>query len=60
MHLALPPLAGQYPVRGGLRELRVPEECPQAVADLIAACLSEDAAQRPSARELVKRLTELQ
>ena len=43
-----------------MRELRVPAECPQPVADLVAACLSEDPAQRPTAHDLVRRLTDLQ
>ena len=33
---------GEIPVRGQMREVRVPEECPQRVADLIHACLSSD------------------
>ena len=35
---------------------RVPEECPEDVADLIAECLSETPLLRPSAREVIERL----
>ncbi len=31
---------------------RVPEECPQSLCDLIARCMQEDPALRPSAKEL--------
>jgi serine/threonine protein kinase len=55
--LTLP--AGECPRRGSMRDLRVPEECPQAVADLVAACLQEEAAARPTARLLLERLTAL-
>lgn len=34
----------------------MPEECPQGVADLVAACLAEDAAERPSAADIVSLL----
>lgn len=37
----------------------MPEECPQAVADLVAACLREEAGARPTARQLVECLTVL-
>jgi len=30
---------GETPIRGRMRGPRVPEECPQAVADLICGCL---------------------
>ena len=35
---------------------RVPEDCPQAVADLIAACMHEDPPQRPSAEAIIATL----
>lgn len=47
-------------MRGALRELRVPQECPQAVADLCWQCTEEEPSSRPSAWELVERLTALQ
>lgn len=31
--------AGEVPVRGCLRELQAPRECPQEVVDIIAACM---------------------
>ena len=38
---------------------RVPEECPQATADVVEQCLHEDADVRPSAREIVDKLSQL-
>jgi serine/threonine protein kinase len=37
---------------------RVPEECPQAVADLVAQCMDADPAARPSAKEVVSLLSQ--
>ena len=53
-------ITGDYPSRGALRDVRVPEECPQAIADLVARCLAEAPEQRPSARTLVELLARLQ
>jgi hypothetical protein len=39
-------------------ELRVPEDCPQAVADLCMACTHVDPPLRPTARDVVERLVE--
>jgi hypothetical protein len=39
-----------------LQRCRVPAECPQGVADLIAACMSELAADRPTAAEVAELL----
>ena len=33
---------------------RVPDECPQAIADLYQACTSFDARQRPKASEVMR------
>lgn len=35
---------------------RAPEECPQAVADLVAACLDLVPSKRPSAKDIVQTL----
>lgn len=51
--------AGEAPSGRQLRPLRVPEECPQATADVVEACLHEDASVRPSAREIVERLSQI-
>ena len=51
--------SGEHPQRGRNRPLRVPEDCPQEVADLCEQCMAEDPTARPSARELVERLTAL-
>ncbi|KAL4457658.1 hypothetical protein ABPG75_012523 [Micractinium tetrahymenae] len=48
-----------YPARGSMRE-PLPEECPPEAAALMAACLQEDPALRPTAAQLVERLTQLQ
>ncbi len=55
-----PLFAGAYPSRGCLRDLHVPLEAPAEVAALVAACLQEDPAQRPTARQLVQSLMALQ
>jgi hypothetical protein len=36
----------------------VPEECPQAVADLMAQCMDASPAARPSAKEVVALLSQ--
>lgn len=51
--------AGEHPMRGRNRPLRVPEDCPAEVADLYERCTAEDPAQRPTAREVVEQLTRL-
>lgn len=52
--------AGLYPTRGDMREPQVPLECPLEVAQLMAACLQEDPTARPTARQIVELLTQLQ
>ena len=44
----------EMPQRGTIRDVLVPSECPQEVADLIAACMQRDAKARPSAREVCR------
>ena len=39
---------------------RVPEECPEQIAQLYVACLSEEPGQRPKAADLVKIITAAQ
>ncbi|KAL4437440.1 hypothetical protein ABPG75_004579 [Micractinium tetrahymenae] len=51
--------SGERPVRGQLRDLRVPEECPAEVRDLILECLETRPSRRPSARDIVQRLAAL-
>ena len=36
----------------------MPEECPQAVADLVAQCMDADPTARPSAKEVVALLAQ--
>ena len=44
----------EMPQRGTIRDVLVPSECPQEVADLISACMQRDAKARPSAREVCR------
>ncbi len=39
-----------------LLQCRVPEECPQWVADLISECMSEAPDERPTSREIYQKL----
>ena len=39
---------------------RVPEDCPQALADLVERCSSADPTQRPFAGELLELLSAVQ
>lgn len=51
---------GEIPVRGCLREVLVPQECPQEVSDLIHACIDwnqeSSKIKRPTAREVFEIL----
>jgi serine/threonine protein kinase len=49
-------ITGERPQRGSLRAPRVPEECPQEVADLMMECLRLEPSQRPTASQVVQRL----
>ncbi|KAK9814907.1 hypothetical protein WJX73_001729 [Symbiochloris irregularis] len=40
----------------GCRAVRVPEECPKKVAQLIKDCMQQDPSNRPSADQIVTRL----
>ena len=42
--------------RGGGRRIRVPDDCPQAISDLVEDCLVGDPARRPTARQVLERL----
>lgn len=44
---------GEKPVRGGMRSLSVPEDCPHHIADIIMACLDTDPANRPTVKEIL-------
>ena len=45
---------GEAPVRGVLRPLQVPEDCPAEVEALYRRCMSETPEERPSAAEIVE------
>ena len=47
---------GEAPVRGDMRALRVPEECPAFVAQLQQRCVAEDPDARPTAAEILEAL----
>lgn len=50
-------VTGESPSRGRLRQVRVPDECSEAVADLISACMEADPSSRPSASDIVDMLS---
>ncbi len=50
---------GERTVRGQLRDVRVPEEAPPEVRDLILECLETCPAARPTAQQIVERLQAL-
>ncbi|KAL4418721.1 hypothetical protein ABPG77_008592 [Micractinium sp. CCAP 211/92] len=49
-------ITGEKPTRGRLRAPRVPEECPQDVADLMMECMRLDPSERPTAQQVMHRL----
>lgn len=44
------------PMRGYLRDVHAPAECPEDIRALLADCMASDPAKRPSAEELVSIL----
>jgi serine/threonine protein kinase len=52
-------VTGEVPVRGMMRELQVPADCPAAVAQLVAACTAVQPAERPSAVQVAEQLQAL-
>ena len=46
----------ELPVRGQIRDIRIPQEAPQLVADLIRQCLDVDPAKRPTMEQLIHKL----
>ncbi|KAL4419356.1 hypothetical protein ABPG77_001583 [Micractinium sp. CCAP 211/92] len=47
---------GATPIRGQLRDVQVPQECPAEVRELILDCLATNPRKRPSAVDVVERL----
>ena len=41
----------EQPARGRMRELRVPEDCPAEIDNLVTRCMSEEPEGRPSAKQ---------
>ena len=52
-------MTGQVPVRGQLRDVQVPGECPDEVRRLILDCLEQNPKRRPTAFEVVERLRKI-
>lgn len=48
------------PMRGRLRPVKVPAECPQEIAELIDHCLSMEPQSRPSARDVFDVISKVQ
>ncbi|GAB4815748.1 hypothetical protein N2152v2_002794 [Parachlorella kessleri] len=48
--------SGEAPERGRLRDVRVPEDCPEEARTLMLECLEGDPRKRPTAVQLVERL----
>ncbi|KAK2080725.1 hypothetical protein QBZ16_000579 [Prototheca wickerhamii] len=51
---------GERPVRGQLRAVDVPGECPLAVQELILDCLETRPSHRPSAIQIIERLNAIE
>eukprot|EP00884_Botryococcus_braunii_P015147 jgi/Botrbrau1/23633/Bobra.55_2s0020.2 len=49
-------VTGKVPVRGRMRKLRAPEDCPEAVAQLVEQCTASDPLLRPTAKHLAQML----
>jgi serine/threonine protein kinase len=45
---------GEIPIRGDMREVNVPEECPPEVAEIMHACWRFDVSLRPTASEILE------
>ena len=52
-------VTGETPVRGSMRAVRVPEDCPAAVAALIQRCMAAAPADRPNAHGICQQLQQL-
>lgn len=52
--------SGEVPVRGDMRALKAPEDCPGEIVELQRRCVSEDPGDRPTADEIVQVLQRLQ
>ncbi|KAI3437798.1 hypothetical protein D9Q98_000245 [Chlorella vulgaris] len=50
---------GETPIRGQLRDVRVPEECPAELRDLMLDCMEQNPRRRPSAAQLITRLRKI-
>lgn len=48
----------ELPVRGQIRDIKVPQEAPQMAVDLVRECLDVDPAKRPTMEQIIHRLME--
>lgn len=46
----------EQPARGRMRSLKVPQECPADIDQLISSCLSDNPEERPTAKEAFHKL----
>ncbi|KAL6767798.1 hypothetical protein ACKKBF_B36660 [Auxenochlorella protothecoides x Auxenochlorella symbiontica] len=47
-------ITGDTPIRGSMRQIRAPEECPLGIANLVEACWEPEPDDRPTAMEVVE------
>jgi serine/threonine protein kinase len=50
---------GQTPIRGQLRDVKVPEECPDELRKLMLDCLEQNPRRRPTAVQIIERLRKI-
>ncbi|KAL3150425.1 hypothetical protein ABBQ32_000261 [Trebouxia sp. C0010 RCD-2024] len=44
----------EKPLRGNLRDLQIPQECPQVISDIVTACTRQLASDRPTAQQIIR------
>lgn len=60
LHALTSGCAGKQPTVNGRPDLRVPRDCPAAVAALYKQCTASDPEARPTAAQVVERLEAMQ
>lgn len=50
----------ERPHRGGLRDCKVPQECPPEIESLINSCLKKEPDDRPTARQICNTIRQWQ
>ena len=46
----------EQPARGGLRDCKVPQECPAEIDQLINQCLAQNPDERPTAKDIYETI----